>query len=103
MVCGTVELSDPTWGPSRPTSDRRLRYRRKFPASARFSYGTLTRRRNEFTTEGGKLHGAVAESMQETGMLEKSAKVVAAARAKGITVIHPHPSAGARTHPGPSD
>ena len=45
-------------------------------------------RRNEFTTEGGKLHGAVAESMKETGMLEKSAKVVAAARAKGITVIH---------------
>jgi len=43
---------------------------------------------DEFTTEGGKLHGAVAESMKETDMLAKSAKVVAAARAKGITVIH---------------
>ena len=43
---------------------------------------------NEFTTEGGKLHGAVAESMKATDMLAKSAKVVAAARVKGITVIH---------------
>ena len=58
------------------------------PAPVTPSFTRRHRRRNEFTTEGGKLHGAVAESMKETGMLEKSAKVVAAARAKGITVIH---------------
>jgi nicotinamidase-related amidase len=59
---------------------------------------------NEFTTEGGKLHDAVKDSMVRlpprarsvepsaaqaaTGMLEKSAKVAAAARDKGVTVIH---------------
>ena len=49
-----------------------------FSLRARFSRATrdATRRRNEFTTEGGKLHGAVAESMKETGMLEKSAKKI---------------------------
>lgn len=43
---------------------------------------------NEFTTEGGKLHDAVKESMAASGMLAKSAAVAAAARAKGVTVIH---------------
>ncbi|KAH8095083.1 isochorismatase-like protein [Aureococcus anophagefferens] len=59
---------------------------------------------SEFTTEGGKLHDAVKDSMVRlrrardpsnhsaaqaaTGMLEKSAKVAAAARDKGVTVIH---------------
>jgi len=43
---------------------------------------------NEFTTEGGKMHGAVKDSMAATGMLEKAAKTAAAAREKGVTVIH---------------
>ena len=43
---------------------------------------------NEFTTEGGKLHDAVKDSMAATGMLEKSAKLAAAAREKGVKVIH---------------
>ncbi len=34
---------------------------------------------NDFTTEGGVLHGAVAEVMASTGMLAKTKEVVAAA------------------------
>ena len=43
---------------------------------------------NEFCTEGGKLHGAVKECMEKTNMLENSKKVLDAARAAGVTVIH---------------
>ena len=43
---------------------------------------------NEFTTEGGKLHDAVKESMAATGMLERSAKLADEARNKGVTIIH---------------
>uniref|UniRef100_A0A7S0FK60 Isochorismatase-like domain-containing protein n=1 Tax=Pyrodinium bahamense TaxID=73915 RepID=A0A7S0FK60_9DINO len=43
---------------------------------------------NEFTTEGGKLHGAVKGVMEENGMLGKSAEVAAKAREKGCKVIH---------------
>eukprot|EP00128_Syssomonas_multiformis_P017024 Colp12_sorted_trinity150504_noHs@4395 len=43
---------------------------------------------HEFTTEGGKLHGAVAPVMKETNMLEKTSKIVEAARAKGVTIMH---------------
>ena len=35
----------------------------------------LVEYQNEFTTEGGKLHDAVKESMAATGMLERSAKL----------------------------
>ena len=43
---------------------------------------------NDFTTEGGALHGAVKDVMADTGMLDNTAKVVAEARRAGATVIH---------------
>lgn len=43
---------------------------------------------NDFTTDGGALHGAVAESMQATGMLDNARTVANAARAVGATVVH---------------
>jgi nicotinamidase-related amidase len=43
---------------------------------------------NDFTSEGGVLHGAVSEVMEGTGMLDKTKEVVAAARAAGVTVMH---------------
>ena len=43
---------------------------------------------NEFTTKGGVLHDAVAGVMQETNMLANTVNVVAAARKKGITIMH---------------
>ena len=43
---------------------------------------------NDFTSEGGALHGAVAESMAQTNMLENAKGVVAAAREAGATIIH---------------
>ena len=43
---------------------------------------------NEFTTEGGVLHGAVAPVMEKTGMLEKTVALVEAARAAGVTIMH---------------
>ncbi len=43
---------------------------------------------HDFTSEGGTLHGAVAESMAATGMLANAASALAAARAAGLTVIH---------------
>ena len=43
---------------------------------------------NDFTSEGGVLHGAVSEVMDRTEMLAKTQEVVAAARAAGVTVMH---------------
>jgi ureidoacrylate peracid hydrolase len=43
---------------------------------------------NDFTSEGGALHGAVQEVMDRTGMLENTLKLVAAARAAGATIVH---------------
>jgi nicotinamidase-related amidase len=43
---------------------------------------------NEFTTEGGVLHGAVAPVMEKTGMLDKTVALVEAARAAGVTIMH---------------
>ena len=43
---------------------------------------------NEFTTEGGVLHGAVAPVMDKTGMLDKTVALVEAARAAGVTIMH---------------
>ncbi|GLY17241.1 cysteine hydrolase [Kineosporia rhizophila] len=43
---------------------------------------------NDFTTEGGVLHGAVAPVMESTGMLSKTSAVVQAARTAGVTVMH---------------
>ena len=43
---------------------------------------------NEFTSDGGALHGAVAEVMDKTNMLANTKEVVAAARAAGATIMH---------------
>src|SRR3984957_13704452 len=43
---------------------------------------------NEFTSDGGALHGAVQEVMEKTSMLAHTGEVVAAARAAGATVMH---------------
>ncbi len=43
---------------------------------------------NDFTSEGGALHGAVADVMEQTSMLENTRAAVAAARAAGVTIIH---------------
>ena len=43
---------------------------------------------NDFTTDGGTLHAAVAPVMESTGMLPKTVELVAAARAAGATIVH---------------
>jgi ureidoacrylate peracid hydrolase len=43
---------------------------------------------NEFTTDGGVLHGAVAEVMDKTNMLDNTHQLVEAARAAGVTIMH---------------
>ena len=43
---------------------------------------------NDFTSEGGALHGAVGDVMESTGMLDNTRKLVEAARAAGATIVH---------------
>jgi nicotinamidase-related amidase len=43
---------------------------------------------NDFTSEGGALHGAVAAVMEETGMLDTTVEAVERARNAGATIIH---------------
>ena len=43
---------------------------------------------NEFTSQGGKLHEAVKACMAENNMLEKSARLMNDARAKGVKIFH---------------
>mmetsp|Transcript_45364 Transcript_45364/g.55043 ORF Transcript_45364/g.55043 Transcript_45364/m.55043 type:complete len:207 (+) Transcript_45364:65-685(+) len=43
---------------------------------------------NEFTTEGGKLHGAVKDCIEATGTIENSKKMLEEARKAGVTVVH---------------
>jgi ureidoacrylate peracid hydrolase len=43
---------------------------------------------NDFVTEGGALHGAVAEVMDKTDMLANTQQVVDAARSAGVVVMH---------------
>ena len=43
---------------------------------------------NDFTSEGGALHGAVSGVMESTGMLENTRRLVDAARAAGATIVH---------------
>jgi nicotinamidase-related amidase len=43
---------------------------------------------NDFTSEGGVLHSAVEGVMDKTNMLENTKRVVDAARAAGVTVMH---------------
>ena len=48
----------------------------------------LVEYQNDFTSEGGALHGAVKDSMAATDMLTHTQEAVAAARAAGATIIH---------------
>ena len=43
---------------------------------------------NDFTSEGGTLHAAVEAVMDKTNMLANTKRVVDAARAAGVTVMH---------------
>jgi nicotinamidase-related amidase len=43
---------------------------------------------NDFTSDGGVLHEAVAPVMESTGMLENTIELVNAARAAGATIMH---------------
>jgi ureidoacrylate peracid hydrolase len=43
---------------------------------------------NEFTSDGGALHGPVEEVMERTGMMANSTRVAEAAREAGATVLH---------------
>jgi nicotinamidase-related amidase len=43
---------------------------------------------NDFTSEGGVLHDAVAEVMGKTGMLDNTRQLVDAAHSAGATVMH---------------
>ncbi len=43
---------------------------------------------NDFTSEGGKLHGAVAGVMSKNGMLANTGRVVEAARDAGVVIMH---------------
>jgi ureidoacrylate peracid hydrolase len=43
---------------------------------------------NEFTSDGGALHGAVEEVMERTDMMANSTRVADAAREAGATVLH---------------
>jgi len=43
---------------------------------------------NDFTSEGGSLHGAVSTVMESTSMLQNTVELVAKARAQGATIVH---------------
>ena len=43
---------------------------------------------NEFTTEGGKLHDAVKDVMETTGMLQKSKSIMDRMRYAGCKIVH---------------
>ena len=43
---------------------------------------------NDFTSDGGALHGAVSDVMESTGMLANTGRAVARARDAGATIIH---------------
>lgn len=48
----------------------------------------LVEYQNDFTSEGGALHDAVAPVMEQTGMLENTRRLVERARAAGATIVH---------------
>ena len=43
---------------------------------------------NDFTSEGGSLHGAVKPVMESTGMLANTLETVKKARELGVTIVH---------------
>ena len=58
------------------------------PVDPRTTAVVLIEYQNDFTSEGGALHGAVQGVMDKTRMLDKTRTLVEAARAAGATVVH---------------
>jgi nicotinamidase-related amidase len=58
------------------------------PLDPKHTAVVLIEYQNDFTSEGGALHGAVGDVMESTGMLENTRALVDAARAAGATIVH---------------
>jgi nicotinamidase-related amidase len=58
------------------------------PVDPKHTAVVLIEYQNDFTSEGGALHGAVGDVMQSTGMLENTRRLVEAAREAGATIVH---------------
>ena len=74
-LCGSATLVGPAWADDAP-------------APVTPSFTRRHRRRNEFTTEGGKLYPAVKGVMESTDMLAKAKATAAAVRNAGGLVVH---------------
>ncbi len=58
------------------------------PVDPQHTAVVLIEYQNDFTSEGGALHGAVHDVMETTGMLDNTRALVDAARAAGATIVH---------------
>jgi nicotinamidase-related amidase len=58
------------------------------PVDPKHTAVVLIEYQNDFTSEGGALHGAVGDVMESTGMLENTRALADAARAAGATIVH---------------
>jgi nicotinamidase-related amidase len=58
------------------------------PVDPKHTAVVLIEYQNDFTSEGGALHGAVGDVMESTGMLENTRRLVEAAREAGATIVH---------------
>jgi nicotinamidase-related amidase len=65
-----------------------LRKEPPVPVDPKRTAVVLIEYQNDFTSEGGALHGAVQDVMEKTGMLENTRELVETARAAGATIIH---------------
>ena len=61
---------------------------REMPVDPKHTALVLIEYQNDFTSEGGALHGAVQEVMEQTRMLSNTAALITAARAAGATIVH---------------
>lgn len=64
------------------------RERNLVPVDPKSTAVVLIEYQNDFTSDGGALHGAVAGVMESTGMLENTRRLVEAARAVGALIVH---------------
>ena len=58
------------------------------PVDPKHTALVLIEYQNDFTSEGGALHGAVQGVMEQTGMLANTAALIKVARASGATIVH---------------
>jgi nicotinamidase-related amidase len=65
-----------------------LRKEPPVPVDPKRTAVVLIEYQNDFTSEGGALHGAVQDVMEKTGMPENTRELVETARAAGATIIH---------------